>query len=86
MPMMAVLFTPENYALVLDRMELPNEEMLRIKRTTPTQGPLYFIPDFTNQAGEPFGSWVIVRQDYLDENFTYNKDWINIRFVTLTRK
>lgn len=86
MPMKAVLFVPENYALILDTMNLPDEEMLRVKRVAPTRGPLYFIPDFLNAQGESFNSWVIVRQDYLDDNFTYNKDWINIRFVTITRK
>lgn len=86
MPMKAVLFAPENYPLILQEMGIPEsmtEHVMRQAKTT--KSTFYFIPRYVTKDGEPT-SWMAVSQETLDEQFTYNKDWIKVRFVTITRK
>lgn len=84
--MKAVLFAPENYPLILQEMGIPLVVLERVKQNPkPRAEDFYFIPRYITTEGVPT-SWMAVSQSTLDEQFTYNKDWIKTTFVTITRK
>lgn len=47
------------------------------------KGPRYFIPDFVRKDGKPYGSWVIITETSLNENYVRDNvppnNWFYLR-------
>lgn len=83
----AILFAPQNFALIVqetnDTTTPMLEETYKIIRFRGEN--FYFIPDYITKFGKPFNSWALPAQEYMDEEFTYDIDKIKTEFVEITR-
>lgn len=87
MLMQAVLFVPENFPLILERMGIPKDMELRVKDTSRDFSEnFYFIPEYITKEGRPYGSWCALGQKAMDEEFDYDKEMIKSQFVDISRK
>lgn len=86
MPMKAVQFAEENYAIILAEANIPPEFTVVMRKNPPkNNGDYYFIPNYVNKDGDTPG-WICLREDLFDLYFTCDKDKIKTQFVTITRK
>ena len=87
MTLKAILFVPGNYGTVIAKIgePIPAFMLERQEQALLFEETLYFIPGYVSKYGKPFDSAVVARQDYMDEEFSYDKDLIRTQFVEITR-
>lgn len=84
--MKAILFDETTLPLIIRKMkiDLTAGEYREMKQQR-SDKRYYFFPEYTTADGVPLNTWVLLEEEYVQKNFSYDHHRINIQFVEMTR-